>query len=50
MSRTCSIFKIQGETNLGSDENEQNLQGEAVPLFPNIQESQESWNNSPDGT
>jgi len=49
VSRTRSILIIQGETNLGSDESEQNQQGEAVPSFPNIQESQELWNNGPEG-
>ena len=46
VSRTRSIFNIQGETNLGSDGGGQNPQEEAfaiVPLFPNIQELQESW-------
>ena len=50
VSRTRNIFIIQGETNLGSDGSEQNPQGEAVPSFPDVQESQESQNNSPEGT
>ena len=50
VSRTRSIFNIQGETNLGSDGSEQNPQREAVPLFPDVQEPQELRNNSLEGT